>query len=470
MKKKALSIVLMAAMLLGMTGCNDNGEKAPSGEPLPGLPGGEGWPPSVNEESEGSDEYAMEITDISTDITNEEPVGEIPVIKDEPSYFGNGYMVFSVDDKDYIYNIVEKNVIEYQMASEAEIIDINDSTAIFRTESGFEFLDSKTGDLLNSVNINNAELFGIYDEYIIVSKIEEKFSGNLYYLGVMNLKGEWVVPLSSELSICSLLTENGYDGDGKHLSKYIGEETIIYEFNYKNFLYSFATNKVYDLTDAIQEPDRIIYVDSNLDGSYADDGIIYIPTKNGMLVYDMATETYEYKEVTEEYWYESFSLKDELLIYKNTSIVANREYVAVFDRKLNKLAEYDLEEYDTIYRAEPYAYTSDKMAFRCKKDNTYYLGVRNADGSYVTEPFKPEPGVSPNVTYLTDELCFFDCGWYKYLLDFNTGEVTSFYDRESLVYPLYYDVKSNMFLAFSDGGYYLTTPSEPDVIINPFEH
>ncbi len=74
------------------------------------------------------------------------------------------------------------------------------------------------------------------DGYILIFKEESSFSGNTYYMGVLDDLGNWVVPLSSELEIFKYVDFNNTDPE----YYYMGNGIIEID----RFFYSFLEDKI----------------------------------------------------------------------------------------------------------------------------------------------------------------------------------------------------------------------------------
>ena len=183
MKKRILSTILMAAIMLSMAGCNGSTETSETT-----TEGAEVTTTTAAEE--GTTEATTTVPETEETTTTTEAPKETPKITSEPKIY-NDCMVFEADGKNYVYNITDKAMYEYEGEG-----GIGDSIGnIIRTDDKIYNLKTKE---LYDVKMHSVNLY----DYNPVYKVEESFDGDTYYFGIIDKNGEWVLPMSSDYAIC----------------------------------------------------------------------------------------------------------------------------------------------------------------------------------------------------------------------------------------------------------------------------
>ncbi len=367
-------------------------------------------------------------------------------------------MAFKCDGKNYVYNITDNELYETEH-DVSEITVLKGCIAVFGSVSIYSFDDDyEHYDYVPYVvNLKTGEQYAdvrpFYDNknwngsYLTVGTIEESFSGNKVSIGMLNDKGEWVLPLSADYAICK---EKDIDKTQNILQN--GE-----------FIYFWANGQYnYDIAN-----DRLI--DGFVGAGVTDDKtIIYNDSAN--LIYDF----YNYDVSTGE---KTFITETGYLAYETPTCRIYQDtdggYI-ILDQNYN-LLEYDLSEYDLGgWRDENIkGATEDVIVFDAlNEERDTYTIIMNKDGSYVCEPFKEEADAKQKFyVYFTENKIIFFPRFTKFtgaarIIDRNTGEITTIDDSYVI---LDFDTENNLMLVNTNGAYYLADPEAPDVLINPFE-
>lgn len=376
--------------------------------------------------------------------------------------FKNGYLTFEMDDTYYVCDVQNKNFYSY----DADVYDgapygIKGELAIFEnyiyygpSEISILF-NLKTGEIIASKEKNDIMPYCLhYDiwdnfEYICVLEEKESFSGNTTFFGVLDAKGEWVLPLSDEYSICEIV-----DLKSMYLASGYGDKIYVIDASTNiGYIYSITTNKLYNLKETTGcESLRCIY-DNKL--------LVYNPYDD-LMVYDINTGKAETLIDIEK--------GCELFINSlpNCEIYYSQGYEKRYfiDYELNRF-DYDLSEYDVV---KIYDADRDKIVFTANnKEETEYIVIMNADGSFVIEPFKYDDAYDIQIYgnkvigYVNNKLFMVDC---------ITGTMTDFIDLEYKIEL--FDQKTGAFLVESkiEGyreAYFLINVEDPYTLINPLE-
>jgi len=377
---------------------------------------------------------------------------ELPTITAEPTmvynsnYIMNGCMAFKCDGKNYVYNITDNELYETEHdISEIEVL--KGCIAVFGDVSpyGFNDIDAyvvnlKTGEQYADVRpFYNSDWNG---SYLTVGKLEESFSGNKLSIGMLNSKGEWVLPLSADYAVCK---EKDIDK-----TQYAFQNSEIIDFG-NSFFYDIANDKLIDyigiwsVTD-----DRILIIDN------------YDDIKCTYKFYDYDISTGERTYMCESSY--PFNAKTPTCHASTEDLDGVRK---VFNQKYN-LLEHNLSGYN-IPDGEIRGANQDVIVFNAPNDegDTYTI-ILNKDGSYVCEPYKydkREDGVY-NAYFSENKIILKYNKTNDRIIDRNTGEITTFDDSFEIVD---YDTGNNLMLVKTNGAYYLADPEAPDTLINPFE-
>jgi len=464
--KRRIAFTLAAIMATTMlSACGGN---APS-ETQPQTSGNDSGTSAVTSESNTSaadttssapEATTSATTSETTTAAPEEPVvpEELPTITSEPQkfanigYISNGSMAFKCDGKNYVYNITDNELYETEHdISEIEVLKGN--IAVFgNVYDDFTYyygyipyvVNLKTGEQYADVRpFYNSDWRG---SYLTVGKLEESFSGNTMSIGMLNDKGEWVLPLSADYAVCK-------EKDIDKTSSVCQNSEIISFWADGEYNYDIANDKLIEDVDTWDVTDnRIILFDS------------FDITKSTYKFYNYDVSTGEKTFITESGYF-GYETPTCIIHYSDV----NKGF-KIFDQDFN-LLEHDLSEYNLGGSSDKSirGANQDVIVFNAPNDegDTYTI-ILNKDGSYVCEPYKydkREDGVYD--AYFSENKIIL-----KYnktndrIIDRNTGEITTFDDSFEIVD---YDTENNLMLVKTNGAYYLADPEAPDVLINPFE-
>ena len=451
--KKIVSMALIAALIVSAAGC---GEKAPA-ETTAKTETTTAATETVKETTakeaagENSAEETAETTAEAEETTTtapEEASEYAGLSMSNPISFDNGSLYFEASNgTKYLYQVAENKIYE-----------INDDWTHSKTHSNYNLF--KTGDMIwvwywdtgkptcyrvvnaatNEVMSDDGLIFrNINPETgrMLVTKVEEGFSGNSISIGVMNNKGEWENPLT-EFSI------DGVKTDELNNCRYtLMGDYVLLSGERMSYIYSFKDNK-------ISEIEGFGYYKANWDINY--DKVIG-SNYGGILIIDSTGES---KQIYQCERANSLIDMDYFIDLRGDGIVINEgNKYTVLSADDYKDMGFDLSEYakgKIIYDVE-----ENVIAFYTKNpDGDIYTIIMNKDGSFVTEPIKHKGEVTL-------------CGDYaiikstKTLLNCKTGESKTI-GNVGLV-----DDKTEMITVEADGAWYLVDLSDPDKLLNPFE-
>lgn len=324
---------------------------------------------------------------------------------------------------------------------------------------GAQLFDIETGEVLVTLS-DNQRFIGNWEEgRCFVLEVVETFDKNTYSMGMINNKGEWVYPLSSEYpwldssmsldEVVSLFEDYKYWGAGIY---WFGE----YLFDTKNNLISPYPKNMY--------PD--IFYPKN-----AFDGFVYCYSDSDDVIrtFNIATgELVELSRNTGNNRHQNFD--DGLLMIKEE----NALQVKYIDGTI--IMECDMSSYRSwkVYEA-----TEDKVLFTCQNESgTKYLCLMNSDGSMVFEPQKLEAIVNGSLddckVYLSDDKLVIASYGKCFIYDIRTRQVVN---KEVSYDILGYFSEADMFVVKTShpeidkyrNYCYLVDINNLDTLVNPFD-
>ena len=474
MKKRFLSMALIAGLILSMAGCGGNAETAittKSGEVTTTTVATTTTAKAETAEtttaadtedntSETSETTSATTTTVATMTAVEEikpPVEEQKVTL-VAQYYDSNSMLFSTKDyRQYIYNMDDNTLLEYTDEGAIQFVDGNFAEVQHPDSYYNRLYNFKTKEFYDvTISYINAE-------YTPVILIEESFDGNVYKFGVLDKNGEWAMPLSTDNPISegykneegffvpyasSLLVRLGYDRlyDWKN-DKVINTNelsipepnlpTKTYSSEYPYRLSSITIQSIYDDSALL----CVEYSASAMDGEYYS----YVKYNVGTGEFTILSEGYDFEMIN--IGYDRYSLANPF----------NGSVVDIIDRSFNKLAGYDLREYENVsFRADSdnTNVTEKYIIFRATNpDGVEYNIILDKDGNEVIEPFKDEYVGEIYGDYIKYDNAMLNC---------LTGETVEF-EYQFIDYVRQID----KYLVRVDKAYYFIDMSDPDTLINP---
>lgn len=455
MKKRILSALLTSTLVMSMTACGGNAPSEAQSQTSENNSGTSAVTSESSTSSADTESSAPEATTSATSETTttvpETPVvpEELPVLNVEPALVMNGSMAFKHDGKNYVYNITENELYETEY-DVSEISVLKGCVAVVGDVSFYEFNDTdafvvnlKTGEQYADVRpFNNNDWSG---SYLTVGTLEESFSGNtVSSIGILNCKGEWVLPLSSDYAACKI--------DDIDKTKYVYQNGEFIAFIVgSGFIYDIANDRLVDYVSILSVTDDRILIFDNYDDTKGTHELYNYDISTGEKTYICESSYPFYKKTPTCH----ASTKDLDGAYK------------VFDQNYN-LLEHDLSGYD-IPDDEIRGANEDTIVFNSiSEEGGIYTIILNKDGSYVCEPYKYDrqtEGVY-NAYFSENKIILKYNKTNDRIIDRNTGEITNLDDSFEIVD---YDTKNNLMLVKTNGAYYLADPEDPETFINPFE-
>ena len=449
MKKKSMSIALMAALIISAAGC---GEKAPAVTTTAKTEAAAATTAAATAttaKEDTAEETTTTAAETTTEATTEAPPREIKNITKYNS-FKNGTLFFEISNTGYVYDVLENKMYDYD-TKELKSVQYACGKLVMTNYNGENKITN-----LETMETYDAELFESYagfgggprlDTYNPVYSVKEDFDGNVYSFGVLDSNGEWVLPMSTEYAVCDLLKSNKYLYANTATSSFV----VLSVERGKSYFYNYKT-------------DEIIELDNAGYWSFADNYVIVILNDYDYedkynRVYN--TNTKETTELGGDY--------NVLTGCGNCIWLRNRgDYNKginngiILDSKGNVL-DYDLSEYNEVKIIDA---TEDYIVFAAKNtDGDEYTIILDKNGNRVVDPIK---GTSRS-NY--DDMCLY--GDYvidtysDYIVNCKTGEMKTYSDDSLKLEG--FDSTGGKLLMESDGNYYLADLSDPETLINPFE-
>lgn len=404
--------------------------------------------PADTEQAAPADSTTSAVTEATEQTTTattapeepETPV-ELPVITLEPKSFDNvgcicnGNIAFKCDGKNYVYNITENEM--YETEHDISTISVlKGCIAVFGDVPYYDGLSTdnyvvnlKTGEIYD--NVRSFYNYNDNSSYLTVGTLEEGFSVNTAtQIGMLNSKGEWVLPLSGDYAVCKI------DDIDKTSEVANNKDIISFRINNTQYNYDIANDKLIEDIDVLTITDDKIFVNEDWNA----------------YEYDMQTGDKKHIDI-------AVNRTD------HPSFRMSKDKTKVYDENYN-LFECDLSEYNII-KDIIRGGNEDVVVFNAINDKgERYTIVLNKDGSYVCEPYEhtdiKEQAYHANVS--ENKVILF--GYKDRIIDRNTGEITTFDSNFEIIA---YDDVNDLMLVKTNGAYYLVDPEAPDVLINPFE-
>ncbi len=340
----------------------------------------------------------------------------------------------SNDEKYYSFDYYKKSFVELNITElpkhysgttaimdDGSIISLITGETILTPNNDYSFI--MTGD----VNYNREDNGSYhhykgtdryyFDGYIIVFKEEEKFNGNIYSIGVIDDKGNWTVPLSSDLEIFEYV-----------------------DFDECSRTYTYLGNNIIEIGDyAYSYLDDEVICETYGDAEYANSDKIYIKGFSDYIVYDRSTG--EYSDFSKDIEW----ISDSGILLENYND-GNYNY-SIIDHNGNTL--FDLSEYDVAfaYKEGCLQFTKNNVAFSAKGESgDIYFCVLNNSGEFEFEPIKCG---EPN--YFLDEnriLLYFD-NFSIYNFETKTTTKITTTIKDTTLYTSSYNPETDIFLCSS---------------------
>ncbi|MGN0687572.1 MAG: hypothetical protein ACI4KA_05645 [Oscillospiraceae bacterium] len=425
MKKKLLCALLASSLLLGMTACGEKDESSNTAE------AGENAS-SAGDAAEG-DNAAAAGSGNEADKTTNKIVADKVVLGLE----FNNTLIISADDKQYVYNAGENRLYDTSVITEAR-----DDHFVYAGDKLGRTYGKNDGDKITPkyYNLETGELIGrafnppAVGEFNPVYTYEETADGRVYSFGVINSNCEWLVPMSSEYSICQydLLNCSMVKGS-KNVFWFVPDK----DTSDKDLYYNVLTDQFVDL------PTESYGVSGNK--------VIYVCDRK-LYMLDMQTN-----EITEPY-------PD--LQCTDMEQSGDGFYVDVYDSDedlfldsdLNQI-HFDLSGFDEIY---PQIFNENYLVFTLldiKGDSCY--AVMDNDGNCIIEPTVTDTW-RDSVKLWGDYFIFESYDNPSYICNLKTGEITE--NNYSKFFK-----ETGQVLIYKDGAYYLATIDNPDEMVKAFE-
>lgn len=343
------------------------------------------------------DIFASDDTNTSdeSNIPDDPNVPDEPSAPDEPNSSEEFNIQFGTNFSDgvaFIYYLDENEVYKTAAIDKTGNIlfepdDNFDMSHGYCYKNGIMVIDNliydKTGKIIASPEITG------YDElmtkncngFVIAVKTEESFSGDKYCVGVLDNKGQWKYPLSSENPIAKeyekQLTEyEGIPGRSSiYVSEYISDTVVKIEFpNWDDYYYNIATN---ELTNGY-----IHYEYRNYQGE--DAGIYqYDSSGNYSLIL---------KDITDYTFFEDAFIGAALIEDENGYSESSYKIYDYNGNVLTDLSDYKLASFWSGYGSGSY-YVNEHLLVSVNNDtSSNYLCLINKAGEIAFEPIKMEHG------------------------------------------------------------------------------
>lgn len=478
MKKRFLSILLTSVLILSMTACGAETEETTTENNIASVIEDNNTETikqtttAKMTETEKAEEETTTTTvaETTTEVTTTEAAPEVAyTISKEPEYYGNYLYIDSGSikpktDKSYFYNISEKRLIEYNGG-------VNDrpfehANQHKKTGKVFMFgeyynnaklINAETSEIIVSLDTNG--IFPIYNNFsedsFMVAKVEESFSGNTVYVGVISTNGEWIYPLSSEYSFCGEMSTFSPD--------YIFYN--IYHFNSSIFgidfsYYSFAENK---WLKANYGPDSTAFgIQNGPEGLTYDSVCFNTEDTSGSFVckYEFSTDSKSIVATKCSNCYRWLKPNSQ----HNTGENGHCINYDIFDDDFNCVS-FDISDYIANgYEIKSGSFDDEILVMTAENDTgDCYLIVIKPDGSTIVDPIKIEySAVISEKFSIKDNLIVGD----NYILDMTKGDLRISNNEYEMIK---YNKETGLMLVEVDRCYYLVDPADPDVLINPFE-
>lgn len=461
MKKRILSTMLMAAMLLSMTACGASTDA----------------PDTDDSGAEVTTTAAAEDTEAGGDATEETTTTKAPPVEaaNITSFSGlhNGYMAFSTDnDKSYLYNIkdnvfteIDSEYCTFQYVDSVYASCITDSVATIVTDPYKSHcigavIDLSNGEIILEMNEDSDTFYTNYSRStgdMLFIKNEESFEGNTFKFGVMDSNGNWKYDFSeSEVFL----------KDVDYHQNFFGENVLMYNKGEKDN-YSYY---IYSLKDKTKTPFDL--PEGNLIGSsYAvGDMLLITPWSNNGLKWYILNEKGEITPLE----YNVSGLSDYGILTEEKKILDTETLEVIYD--FSEYGEKDSWISSDYIGNVAIASPEERYATRLENPNgDSYIGIYDKSGNELMKPFKIDFYWSASSSFFSGDYFVVDehAGSALIIANCATGEIKTYEDStdELGYYISGCDEELGLMVveSKSDGYYYLVDPANPETLINPFE-
>ena len=462
--KKIVSAISAATIVLSLTACSDNASTSnvfdifnsgsSSASSSSSLKSSSSSSSSSTKSSSSSTSSKKESSSSSSESKPEETTGTPLITRYYINNYGTGVFEFTADDKKrYVYNITENKLIELG-ENNSGITCAMGNILYLRNIDSNKIIDAKSQEVVLQSGEDGYIIRDVSEVRgkILVTKLEDGFSGNKLFIGIMNSKGEWDNQLT-EISIDKITASrlNGYEFRllGDNVLMLSGKDSYIYSLSKK-------------VISPVKYPDNVNPHDSmwsfaiwNKAGNQA---IInaYNQSKKGYEVFCF-DDSAEFRAI---YSYnDGFNYSDNGFNYiSNDGIyVKDKKIYTLINPKTSEvIGGFDLSEYNFN---NMYSLNEKWIVFSARNpDGVLYTIILDKDGNFVVDPIKESGRFSP---YICNDCVILNSNT---IVNCNTGEVKT---TDYTIERGYVDY--GLIVVRADNNYYLVKPSEPDKLINPFE-
>lgn len=454
--KKRVTLALALVAVISLSACDANGETT------------ETTTEAVQEQT-----TVAEITETAAET---EPVADTTAStideKDPELYaslnimFRNGSWLFDTTASDgcYVYNLAEKNAFKLNSAITDSIYDLSGDLVYCSDEIIY---NAVTGEKIFDKNVegnyifcpHSKDYFGTFvfiENTLFLGKKSSSFSEDGYELGCMNDKGEWIVPMTSDLEIFKTDMFNDF------YNSPMSSTCMRYNDGTNNFYFDIINNQIFaaNTCDDFLNFKRMPHSD---DYNYCylfkkGEGLVRYDTKNNCV-----TDTIPYTTI----------YPSDTVVCSNGFIMLEDDYnenkYMIIDPNTNESTTFDLSKYEY---PKVHLGNTDFIFMTCEKDGTSYVGAFDANGDPIFEPVKGYGDCKASDKYVVS------LNDTSFLYDIETNTVTTFNTDESST-DFYcicdFDVETNTLLIQAknpdDGNiyYYLADANDPMNYYNPLE-
>lgn len=438
MKQKILSVLLFSAMILSMAGCGGTQSTEPNENESETFQENEVTTSTVSETTTAEQEQTESET-TTTELVEEEPPREIQNITDYES-FENGTFHFISNKTGYVYDILENKMYSYDPSE----LKNNDTTC------GKLIADDET--ITNLETMENYDVKAFYDNdafggiYNPVYSVKEDFDGNVYSFGILGSNGEWILPMSSEYSVCELLKTDEYLREYVSKPAFATSSFVVFSTVFNQYVYNYKTDEIIEIDN--EGPNYCGFVDNYI--------ILYNYVDYGGWGY-----MYEYNRIYNTNTKDTTEIVGNytaLTECNNCVLLTSENDYLILDSKGNVL-DYDLSKYNKVKIINA---TEDYIVFNATNtDGDEYTIILDKNGNRVIDPIKGSR--SSDYMYIYGDYIVYTVSDKNFIVNCKTGEI------KNDIYIEKFDPDSGKLLIKSDGNYYLADVSDPDTLINPFE-